>query len=74
MGRGAARGNIRLEEMNKYRFEKLTDEKTVFLSLFLYPCDKQGCCNCVLDFFSVNNFVHRVNEICGYLQMVAFGA
>ena len=27
------------------------------------PCDKQDYCNRVLDFFPVNNFVHRMTEI-----------
>ena len=26
-----------------------------------YPCDKQGFCNRVLDFFPVNKFVHRTH-------------
>ena len=30
---------------------------------FFYSCDQQGYCNRVLDFFPVNNFVHRIVKI-----------
>ena len=32
---------------------------------------KQGYYNSALDFFPANNFVHRITEICGHIQMIS---
>ena len=39
--------------------------------IFDYLCDKQSYCNGVLDFFPVNNFVHRmVNTTSDMLKVL----
>ena len=43
--------------------KRMPETKTTLINCTDYPCNKQGYCNRVLDFFPVNNFVHRMTEI-----------
>ena len=38
-----------------------------FFKESLYPCDKQGYCNFVLDFFTVNNLLQDLSTLGGTL-------
>ena len=56
---------------NKVCFNSVRFESFLILQFIFYPCDKQGCCNRVLDFFSVNKFIH-MTHITGPISVNIF--
>ena len=50
-------------EFWKIHFEELKEKMTTLKSISTLAISKQGYCNRVLDFFTVNNFARRMIKI-----------